>query len=95
MNILRNASCLDKLHELILKKKTGSPKQLAERLGISRASLYAMIDELNALNMSVAYSSKYETFYYESALKPKVSTEFEAVKPVSKLRKTKGRDLKK
>lgn len=90
MNILRNASCLDKLHELILKRKTGSPKQLAERLGISRASLYAMIDELNALNMSVAYSSKYETFYYERAMNLKVSTKIEDVKSVSELRRGKA-----
>ncbi|MDR3651386.1 MAG: HTH domain-containing protein [Paludibacter sp.] len=65
MNFIKNMNRVEKLHELILQQKTGNPKELSQRLGISRATLYVLIDELNALNLQVAYSRKYETFYYE------------------------------
>jgi hypothetical protein len=50
---------------MILKEKTGCPKELAKNLGICRVTLYVLIDELNALYMPVAYSRKYETLYYK------------------------------
>ena len=73
MNLIKSINRVEKLHTLILQAKTGNPKQLAESLGISRATLYVLIDELNAFNMSVNYSRKYETFYYEQEVKLKVS----------------------
>lgn len=65
MNLIKNLTHVEKLHELIVQQKTGSPKELAEKLGINRAKLYVLIDELNALNMHVQYSRKYQTFYYQ------------------------------
>jgi hypothetical protein len=65
MNLIKNLNHVEKLHELIVLRKTGSPKELAEKLGINRAKLYVLIDELNALNMRVLYSRKYQTFYYQ------------------------------
>lgn len=70
MNFIKNINHVEKLHTLILQQKTGTPKELAERLGITRATLYVLIEELNALNMPVVYSRKYETFYYERDVKP-------------------------
>jgi hypothetical protein len=64
MNFLKNLNCVEELHKLIQQRQTGSPKKLAERLGVNRAKLYVLIEELNALKMPVAYSRKYETFYY-------------------------------
>jgi predicted DNA-binding transcriptional regulator YafY len=65
VNLIQNINKLEKLHHLINTGKTGSPKQLANQLQIDRTSLYIMIDELNALNLKISYSRKYETFYYE------------------------------
>jgi hypothetical protein len=69
MNILKDINCVEKLHTLILQKKTGSPIALAQTLGISRVMLHILIDELSSLNMPVSYSRKYETFYYETEVK--------------------------
>ena len=74
MNLIKNLNYVEKLHELIVQQKTGSPKELAEKLGINRAKLYVLIDELNDLNMHVVYSRKYETFYYQQAEDIKVPT---------------------
>ena len=65
MNILQTIERVEKLHSLILNRRTGKPDELAKRLGVSRASLYVLIDEFNALNMPVTYSRKSETFYYK------------------------------
>jgi predicted DNA-binding transcriptional regulator YafY len=69
MNFIKNINCVEKLHNLILQEKTGSLKKLAEQLGISRATLYVLIEELGSLNMPVSYSRKYETYYYEKEVK--------------------------
>jgi len=67
MDLIKNLNQVEKLHELIVQQKTGTSKVLAEKLGVNRAALYVLIDELKELNMPVAYSRKYETFYYEQA----------------------------
>jgi len=36
MNLIKNLNHVEKLHELIAQQKTGSPKELAEKLGINR-----------------------------------------------------------
>ena len=55
---------MEKLHALIREKKTGSPKKLAERLGVNRTMLYLLIDELSSITVAIGYSRKFETFYY-------------------------------
>lgn len=86
MNLLQNVYRMEKLHTLILQKKTGTPKELAQRLGISRASLYSLIDEFNSLNLPVVYSRKYETFYYEREVKLTVSFKVEFIDDEDELR---------
>jgi len=90
MNLLQNVNRIEKLHTLILYKKTGTPKELAERLGISRASLYILIDKFNSLNLQVSYSRKYETFYYEQEVKLTISFKVEEIENDDKLRKING-----
>ncbi|MEI8273370.1 MAG: hypothetical protein WCG08_12175 [Paludibacter sp.] len=90
MNLIRNINRVEKLHSLILQEKTGNPKQLAEQLGICRATLYILIEELNALNMPVAYSRKYETFYYEKDVKLTLAFKVEVITDKNELRKING-----
>lgn len=90
MNLLQNIYRMEKLHSLILQEKTGNPKELAERLGISRASLYLMIDEFNSLNMPVSYSRKYKTFYYKQDVKLTLLFKVEIIVNLDELRKING-----
>jgi len=55
MNLLQNVQRIERLHTLILQKKTGTPKELANLLGISRASLYMLIDEFNCNFSKVSF----------------------------------------
>jgi hypothetical protein len=90
MNLFRNFYRVEKLHTLILQKKTGTPKELATRLGISRATLYVLIDELNSLNMPVSYSRKYETFYYTQEVKFTLAFKVETIDNTTELKKING-----
>lgn len=69
MNLLQNADKVEMLHKLILERKTGTPKQLAAKLGVCRTCLFILIDDLAELNRPVHYSRKYETYYYLPAIK--------------------------
>jgi len=90
MNLLQNVQRIERLHTLILQKKTGTPKELANLLGISRASLYILIDEFNSLDLHVAYSRKCETFYYEKDVKLTVMFKVEEIESKSELIKING-----
>lgn len=68
MTFTKTIERLQLLHELISQNKTGTPEQLANRLGVSRSYLYVMIDELGLLNLHISYSRKNKSFYYEKAV---------------------------
>lgn len=55
-----------KLHHLILSQNTGTAKELARKIGVSKTELYLLIDELNNLDFGIAYSQKYQTFQYSN-----------------------------
>jgi len=65
MKIIETFERIKLLHALILQKKTGTPDQLAKRLGISRTCLYNLIDELKGYNLPIDYSKSLTTFFYE------------------------------
>jgi len=69
MNLLNHGNVVEKLHMLLVQRKTGTSKTLAGRLEIDLVTLHLLLEELNALNMPVSYSKKYETFYYERDVK--------------------------
>lgn len=53
------------LDSLVRKRATGSPKELAKRLGITERAWYKIRDELvNDLNVPLAYDSHRQTYYY-------------------------------
>jgi len=67
MSFYQNINLIEQLHTLIIQKKTGSPKQLTQKLGISKVNLYILIEELESFGLKVSYSTKFETFYYKTA----------------------------
>ncbi len=67
MRLLRLAERLELLHKLVESEITGSPKQFADRLRISRSSLYDLISELNSMGVDIRYSRKRSSFYYANS----------------------------
>ena len=64
INFFETLERISLLHRLIKDTKTGNPKSLSKRLGISRATLYNMLDELKSYDAPIAYSRSAESFYY-------------------------------
>lgn len=53
-----------RLHELIRLKSTGTPEKLAQRMNISRATVFRKIDYLKALGAEIEYDRDRMTYYY-------------------------------
>lgn len=64
MDIFKTIERMNRLHVLIKEEKTGTPKYLAKQIGISRASLYRLIEEMKSYNAPIKYSRIKESFYY-------------------------------
>jgi hypothetical protein len=59
-----------RLHDLIITKKTGTPKQLAYKLDISERSVnYYIAFMRNELKAPIIYDRKLETYLYETVCK--------------------------
>ncbi|AQG78102.1 hypothetical protein [Spirosoma montaniterrae] len=54
------------LDSLIRKRATGTPRELAQKLGLSERTWYKLRDELiNDIGVPLAYCSVRKTYYYE------------------------------
>ena len=56
---------VEQLHILVRQGNTGTPKELAKKLGISRSELYMIIEELKELGFHIKYSKQFKFYYYE------------------------------
>jgi transcriptional antiterminator len=53
-----------KLDSLILKSDTGTPRELAKKLGISVRSVYDYINHMKNCGAPISYSSQSQSYYY-------------------------------
>ncbi|MGW8122725.1 hypothetical protein ACV07N_08690 [Roseivirga echinicomitans] len=63
--MLKQAERIQRIHELIRRKATGSPKELASRLGISERQLYNLLDLMKQLGAPIVYSITLCSYHYE------------------------------
>ncbi len=66
MKFIEQIQRLKYLDELIKKKATGTPEELAGRLGISRSQLYNLTGYFNDMGMEIGYSRRLKSFYYKN-----------------------------
>ena len=64
MKTIRSLERLQQLHNLIVKERTGSPKDLARRMKISERLVYLLIEYLKDYNASIRYDRIRQTYYY-------------------------------
>jgi predicted DNA-binding transcriptional regulator YafY len=60
---------INKMHKMLSSEKTGTPKQLATKLGICESRLYCIVDDLKLQNVPIAYCRKRESYYYTRPFK--------------------------
>lgn len=57
---------IDKINKLIQAERTGSPQELARRIGIQRSTLYEYLEYLKSLGLKISYDRTNFTFFYAS-----------------------------
>jgi biotin operon repressor len=64
MKVFEYLDRISMMHKLVSRQKTGTPDEFARQLGVSRTSLYEMIDELRSRGAPIAYCKSGKTFFY-------------------------------
>jgi hypothetical protein len=65
MTFMEHVAALERLHELIRLKATGTPEQLASRFGVSLGTINNLLKILRGKGLPVLYCRFRETYYYE------------------------------
>ena len=65
MKLFQYLDRIEMMHKLLKNSKTGTPEEFAQQLGISRSTLYELIDEFKLRKAPIKYSKSIKTFYYE------------------------------
>ena len=90
MKIIESIERIQILHKLMSEEKTGTPNDLAQRLGISRSTLYNLLEELKAQRISIAYSRTKESFFYLEDIDIEVKFSVKIIRDPNKLTKIRG-----
>jgi len=77
MTIFKYIDRINLLDKLIHQRRTGTPKELAKRLGISVSRLYVILDELKGSGAPIGYSRRLLTYYYEHEFSISISVQIE------------------
>ena len=65
MTFFEKITILERVDSLIRRKATGSASELANRLGISRRSVYDIINIMKMMDAPIVYDNIRKTFVYE------------------------------
>ncbi|MCA0959657.1 HTH domain-containing protein [Muricauda ruestringensis] len=62
--LTQQIAVLERIDQLIRLKATGRPKQLAERLEVSEATVFRMIETMKELNAPICYDLTRQSYVY-------------------------------
>lgn len=79
MKLLEQIERINRLHELIKHRRTGTPSELANRLNLSTSMVYKLIDELKLRDAPIVYSRQLGSYYYSRSFQMKISIDFKAI----------------
>jgi len=80
MKVFEYLDRIGKMHKMVHFQHTGTPSEFAENLGVSRTTLYEMIDELRSRGAPIQYSKSQRTFYYKEPYEINVSCSLRPLK---------------
>lgn len=64
MSLLKYISRFKRIHELIKKESTGTPKEFASKLGISRSMLMIDLQEMKELGAEIDFCKIRRSYHY-------------------------------
>lgn len=66
MKVFEYLDRINRMHRMVQRKATGTPDECARHLGVSRTTLYELIDELRIHGAPIVYSKSARTYFYNS-----------------------------
>lgn len=79
MKLLEQIERINRLHEMIKYRRTGTPQQLARRLNLSTSMVYKLMDELKLREVPIEYSRQLGSYYYSRSFQMKISIDFKTI----------------
>jgi len=73
MKVFEYLDRISRMHRMLTRQHTGTPSEFASQLGVSRTTLYEMIDELKSRGAPISYSKSLCTFFYTEPFEINVS----------------------
>lgn len=64
MSLINKIERIERMHQMINFKRTGSPQRFARKLGVSQSMLYILIKEIKTLGAPVVYCRYRESYEY-------------------------------
>lgn len=69
MTLLKYIERLEQMDQLIRMKATGTAKEFADKLGISRSLMMQELNVLKELGAEIEYDKKRQTYFYKKRMK--------------------------
>jgi len=76
MKLIEQIERINRLHELIKYRRTGTPKELAKRLGLSTSMVYKILEELKLKEAPIEYSKQLRSYYYSKPYLMNIKLDF-------------------
>ena len=77
---MKNIERLQKMHELIIQTKTGTPNEFASKLNIRSSQLYNILEEMKSKGFPIVYSRILRSYTYNEACELRVKYSVELLK---------------
>jgi len=68
MKLLEKLNTLERLDQLIRMKATGTPQELADRLGFSKRKIFDLLNDLRMLGAEISYNVYRESYQYDEEI---------------------------
>ncbi len=75
MYLLKIRQQLERLHCLIKQQSTGTPQELADKMGVTDRTIKNLIAQLRLMDADICYCQKRQTYYYRYPVKFKFGFE--------------------
>lgn len=86
MKLLEQIERINRLHELIKYRRTGTPEQLARRLNLSTSMVFKLMEELRLREAPIEYSRQLGSYYYTTQYLMKIQIDFRPLGEDEKIR---------
>ena len=64
MRFIEKAMLIERVDQLIRQRRTGSARDLARRIGVSKTTVYDIIEVMKLMGADIAYCAKRRSYYY-------------------------------